>query len=836
MYRRPRVSAGFRLTAARIGGVLAVTLCLGGQAVGLAETPQGSVADRPSASKIDRALLDGYCVTCHSDQLKTAGLTLASVDPSRAEASPEIWEKVIRKLRTASMPPPGRLRPDKAVSDRFVAQLEAALDRLAVSAPNPGRPVAHRLNRVEYINAVRDLLAVEMDGPSLLPADDVVDGFDNMAGVLTVSPMLMERYLSAARRVSRLAVGDPTIGPGFEAKTYDIPTIMFQDERMSEDLPFGSRGGVAVRHRFPLDGEYDISLQLRRTMYGYIRGLREAHLLEVRLDGERVKTFTIGGGDRGRPAPISFSEATGVPGGTSREWEDYYLNADASLTVRLPVAAGTRVVGVSFVRSHWEPEGVLQPPLTQIAFGQDESLSSPSGKREPALDSVAILGPYDAVGPGTTTSRERLFVCHPSNQTEEGPCAERILATVARRAFRRPVTDRDLQVLLRFYEIGREENGFESGIQEALARLLVDPEFIFRLERPPAGTADDSNYRLSDVQLASRLSFFLWSSIPDDELLDLASRGQLSDPAVLERQVQRMLADERSRALVDSFASQWLELRNLPGVAPNPELFPEPEFDENLRDAFRRETELFVGSQLSDDRSVADLLTANYTYVNERLARHYGIPNIYGSRFRRVTLTNEQRGGLLGQGSILMLTSYADRTSPVLRGKWLLDNVFGTPPPPPPPNVPALDQRGKDGKRLSAREAMRQHRTNAVCATCHVRMDPLGFALENFNAIGKWRTLGEDGNPIDASDTLPDGTRVEGVAGLRQLAVSHRDDFVSTFTEKLLMFALGRGLEYYDMPAVRRILRDAAPGDYRWSSVILGIVKSVPFQMGRSES
>jgi Protein of unknown function (DUF1592)/Protein of unknown function (DUF1588)/Protein of unknown function (DUF1587)/Protein of unknown function (DUF1585)/Protein of unknown function (DUF1595)/Planctomycete cytochrome C len=792
-------------------------------------TQRAQVGGPASMSTDERALLDRYCVSCHSDRLKTGGLTLQSLDPAHVESAPEIWEKVVKKLRVSEMPPAGARRPEKAASDLMVARLEAALDRVAEGAPNPGRPPVHRLNRAEYTNAVRDLLAVDLDGQALLPADDVTEGFDNLAGGLTVSPLLMERYLAVAKRVSRLAVGDPTIRPSFEARVYQIPSLMMQDDRMDDELPFGSRGGIAIRHRFPLDGEYQIKVLLRRTMYSMIRGLLDPQQLEIRVDGVLAKALTVGGGDRGRPAPMSFEQAESSP-----EWREYLQDADAHLEAAVPVAAGSHVVGVSFVRRDWELESVMQAGETQFAFSGDASLSSPSGKRESAVDSVAISGPYHPTGSGDTTSRQRLFVCRPRTHVEEEPCAKRILSTVAQRAFRRPVNARDIQMLLPFYGAGRERSGFENGIQEALTRILVDPEFIFRIERAPAGVADTPS-RLSDLELASRLSFFLWSTIPDDTLLTLAKQGKLSDPVVLEAQVRRMLTDDRSNALVTNFVSQWLELRSLQGISPNPERFPETVFDENLRDAFRRETELFVQSQLRDDQSLLDLLTANYTFVNERLARHYGIPNIYGSRFQRVTLTDDRRGGLLGQGSILALTSYADRTSPVLRGKWLLGNIFGMPPPPPPPNIPAFEDKA-DGKPVSARQAMERHRANPVCATCHVRMDPLGFALENFDAVGRWRAMGEDGRPIDASGSLPDGTHFTGVAGLRELAVSHKDDFVRTFAEKLLMYATGRGIEYYDMPAVRQILRESGHENYRWSSIILSVVKSVPFQMQRSDS
>lgn len=817
-----------------LGAAMAATWYLGLQASFV--NPVQISAATPASS--ERALLDHYCVSCHNDRAKTAGLTLTSLDPADVGAAPDVWEKVVRKLSTASMPPPGRPRPDKTATDVFVAQLVTALDRRAALAPNPGRQVISRLNRSEYVNAIRDLLAVELDGPTLLPADDVVEGFDNVAGSMTVSPLLMERYLAAARRASRLAVGDPTIGPSFGGQVYELSTRTFQDDRMSEDLPFGSRGGLAVRHRFPLNGDYQIKVLLRRNLYNFLKGLREPHELEIRIDGARVRTFTVGGGDYGTPPPISFAGNHGVEEGTSPEWEEYHLvTGDAHLEARVPVQAGTRVVGVSFVQRHYEPEGIRQPGPTAFHFSIDESLTSASGKREPAVDSVSIFGPYTASGPGDTVSRQRLFVCHPRTRVEDLPCATRIMSTVARRAFRRPVTDADVRPLLRIYEIARETGDFESGIQEALTRILVDPEFLFRIEAPPERGPAVALRRLTDVQLATRLSFFLWSSIPDDELLELAERGRLGDGAVLEQQVGRMLRDDRSRAMVDNFASQWLGLQSLRGIVPNPEIFPETVYDETLREAFKRETELFVGSQLREDHSVVQLLTANYTYLNERLARHYGIPNVYGSRFRRVSFPNDQRGGLIGQGSILMLTSYADRTSAVLRGKWLLDNVFGAPPPDPPPNIPALKERGDDGKPVSLREALAQHRRSPVCASCHSRMDPLGLALENYDAIGKWRTISEDGvTPIDASGSLPDGTHLDGVAAVRKLAVSHRAEFIETLTEKMLMYALGRGIEYDDMPTIRGIVREAAPNDYRWSAIILGIVKSVPFQMRRSES
>jgi hypothetical protein len=705
------------------------------------------------------------------------------------------------------------------------------LDSEAAAKPNPGGLLPlHRLNRVEYTNAVRDLLALEVDGRAMLPNDDSDHGFDNVASVLSVSPVLLERYLSASRRISRLAVGDPGIGPGLESKTYALPKTLFQRERMSEDLPFGSRGGIAIHHYFPLDGEYAVKIRLQRNYVDYVRGVTEPHQLDVRLDSALIKRFAVGGEFKGNPAPVSFGgNISGSP-----EWEQFVLSADANLAVRFFAKAGDRIVGISFVRESGEPEGVLQPPQTAYAFAVDETITDPMGLRGPAVESVSINGPFDSTGVGETASRRRVFVCRPKTSADEEPCANKVLSTLARRAYRRPVTNEDTEILMDFYRAGQSDGGFEAGIRRALERILIDPDFLFRLEIDPPNVAPAAAYRISNVELASRLSFFLWSSSPDDELLDLAVRGRLNDPAVLERQVRRMFGDGRSKALVDNFASQWLTLRALPASAPNPDLFPD--FDENLREAFQRETELFLTSQLHDDRSVTDLVTANYTFVNERLARHYQIPNVYGDQFRRVSISTQMRRGLLGQGSILTVTSYGNRTSPVLRGRWLLENILGTPPPPPPQDVPPLTEKGEDGKLLSMRERMEQHRKNPACASCHVRMDPLGFALENFDAVGQWRTTGEGGAPIDVSGALPDGTQFQGPGGLQQLLLSHREEFVATVTEKLLTYALGRGLEYYDMPTVRAITRQAAAHDYRWTSIILGIVKSTPFQLRRSAS
>jgi hypothetical protein len=817
-------------TRSFIGALVGSFLVLGSMSVTVPAQAKPEGVPQPAASVPPaRALLDTYCVTCHNEKLKSGGLELASIDVTNPGAHADTWEKVARKLRMDAMPPVGRPRPDPATSERFIAWIETQIDRAAMASPNPGRTDAvHRLNRAEYQNAVRDLLALEIDGASMLPADDADrHGFDNIADVLSVSPALLERYMSAARTVGRLAIGRTTSAPVI--KTYTLPTLLFQDDRMSEDLPFGSRGGVAVRHQFPVDGEYTIKIRLQRTYVDCIKGIGEPHDLELRLDNGLIKTFRIGGEAKGKPAPASFcNNLIGDP-----EWEAYIHGADENLEARFAAKAGMRVIGVAFGREMWEPEGVLQPQAHGFSLAIDEI---PDGL--PSVDSVTIAGPYNASGVGDTPSRRRVFVCAPASANDEEPCAKQILSTLARRAYRRPVTSKDVDTLVAFYKTGRQsktrDGSFDAGIQMAIERLLVDPDFLFRLEREPAGLASGGVYRLSDLELASRVSFFLWSSIPDDQLIDLAARGKLRTPAVLEQQVRRMLADPRAKALVDNFAGQWLVLRNVRTVAPDAELFPA--FDENLRAAFQQETELFFASQLRADRSIVELLTADHTYLNERLARHYGIPGVYGNHFRRVTLGNDQhRGGLLGQGSLLTVTSYPNRTSPVLRGKWILENILGTPPPPPPPNVPGLPDKGEGGKPASVRERLERHRRNPVCATCHSTMDPLGFALENYDAIGQWRATSEAGSAIDASGTFPGGVAFQGLKGLRDVILTHKREFVGTVTEKLLAYALGRGVQYYDVPAVRKVVRDAAAADYRWSSVVLGIVKSAPFQMRTSQ-
>ena len=766
-------------------GILLAASCL--EAAG----PQSPV-QAPEASSPYRTVLDRYCVTCHNEKLRTAELILTKekIDIGEVSEGAQAWEKVVRKLRARTMPPPGMPRPDDATYDAFAAHLETQLDRAAAAKPNPGRPVLHRLNRAEYAGAMRDLLDLEIDPEAFLPPDaSSGHGFDNMGDVLTLSPLLMERYLSAAKKISLLAIGDPATPPVVE--TFVIPENFDQQDRVSEDLPFGSRGGIAIRHYFPLDAEYVVRISLQRIQFGLyagqVIGMEGQKQIEVRMDGARVKLFSVGD-----------------------------ENTDEDLEVRFPAKAGMRLLGVAFLKDTLKQEGALR-----------RSSSSEGG-----VGWVAIEGPYRAIGTGDTPSRRRIFLCRPEGRAEEEPCAKRIISALARRAYRRPVSDRDVRRLLALYRSGSKEGGFETGIGRALQGILISPEFLFRFERDPANTAPKTANRISDLELASRLSFFLWSSVPDDELLDLAAEGKLRETPVLEQQVQRMLRDSRSEALAGNFAEQWLHVRNL-GLLSPPDPIVFPGFTANLRDAFRQETDLFFKELMREDRSIFDLLNADYTFLNERLARHYGVPGVLGSHFRRVTLSDEQRWGLLGKGAILTVTSYATRTSPTLRGKWVLENILGTPPPPPPPDIPSLKEDEK-AQKLSMRERMEQHRTNPACATCHQAMDPLGFALENFDAIGRWRTASEDKTSLDVSGELPNGAKFSGPAELRKVLLSQRDQFAATFTQKLLTYALGRGVEYYDMPAVRKILRDAAPSGHRWSSIVLGIVKSVPFQMRRS--
>jgi mono/diheme cytochrome c family protein len=781
------------------------------------------VAASMEAAASRRAFFDAYCVTCHNTKLKTAGLTLDTIDGADVPGQAETWEKVIRKLRSGAMPPLGARKPDRALALRVSDGLVEQLDREAVRMPNPGRPAVHRLNRAEYTNAIRDLLALDVDGPSLLPTDESGYGFDNIADVLSLSPGLMERYLSAARKISGLAVGDVHSRPVIQS--YGVTEMLLQSDRMSDELPFGSRGGMAIRHNFPVDADYVIRVRLRRggLVRDVISGLGTKEQIDVRIDDRRVTVFTIGGEYVG---VVARNQNNQTDSATAEQvaYEQYRHDADSKLNIRVHVPAGPRVLGVSFLKRgapKTEGVGLDHLPVLSTSFSSDAAL-------EQSVEHVEIEGPFDVVGPGDTPSRRQVFVCTPQADAEERACARQILTRLAKRAYRRPLTAGDVGSLMKAYDTGRDDADFAAGVRFALERILVSPDFLFRVELDPAGAVSGRAYRITDLELASRLSFFLWSTVPDDTLLDLAIRGRLREPAVLEQQVKRMLADRRLNALVVNFGGQWLRLRNMKGVAPDSRLFPE--FDTNLREAFQRETELFLESQLREDRSVLDLLTANYTFLNERLARHYGIPNVYGSHFRRVELSDDRRWGVLGQGSVLTVTSYSTRTSPVVRGKWLLENFLGAPPPPPPPNVPALADAGDAGAPASVRERLEQHRRNPVCASCHAQMDPLGFALENFDALGKWRTV-EGHTAIDATGVLPDGTRFSGPVEFRKILLARQDEFVGTVAEKLLTYALGRGVEYYDMPAVRTIARKSQASGYSWSSIILGIVRSTPFQM-----
>ena len=799
----------------------------------IASPPQAAPAPQAPAAHTalaPRALVDQYCLVCHNQKALTAGVSLEAIDFSNAAANAAIMERVLRKVRTGEMPPAGMPRPPAAVSTAFTKSLEGTLDQAAAAHPNPGRPAIHRLNRAEYSNAIRDILALDIQPGSSLPVDDSGYGFDNIGDVLSVSPALLEKYMSVARMISRLAVGNTSVKSSVEdfPARQDAPGAGGGDrnERVSDDLPFDSRGGFVLRYYFPVDAEYVIRVKLNQGGGGEGKSrweVRQAIPAGLRTIGvtflrESAKAEVIPGGRRGGAAAAA---AAGGDGGT-------------------------------------QPGGRGQAPMAELDLRLDgarlKRFEVPETGAKPQVTGITLDGPYNVTGPGETPSRARIFVCHPAASKDEEPCARTILATVGRRAFRRPLTDADLKPLLAFYQSGRAERDFDFGIEKALRAMLVSPDFLFRIEQDPSGAApgaalqhgnvagkDAGNgtgstpgsvYRVGDFELASRLSFFLWSSVPDDQLLDLAEKGKLKDPAVLEKQVRRLLDDPRSSSLVANFAGQWLYIRNLAQQKPDPDAFPE--FDDSLRQAFRQETELFFQNILREDCSVMDLLDANYTFLNQRLAEHYGIPNIYGPQFRKVTLTDPNRGGLLGQGSILTVTSYPNRTSVVQRGKWILDNLLGSPPPPKPPDIPELEAHSKDGKPLTMREQMELHRSNAICASCHARMDPIGFALENFDGVGKWRDQ-DAGSAIDASGKLPGGVQFQGPAGLKKLLVANYGyQFETTVTEKLLTYALGRGLEYYDKPAVRSIIRQAAADNYRMSALITAIVKSTPFQMRRT--
>ncbi|MDE0101234.1 MAG: DUF1592 domain-containing protein [Bryobacterales bacterium] len=752
-----------------------------------------------NAATATGAVLEQYCRACHNNQISSGGLDLARLDPAYPGADPDAWEAVVRKLLHRHMPPPGMPRPDEATYDAVVGDLEHRLDSHAAANLNPGRESAfRRLNRTEYRNAVRDLLGLEVDVESLLPRDETGHGFDNVTGEF--SPTLLERYLAAARKISRLAIGTPPTAPGGELVL--IPVDRTQESQFRE-LPFGTRGGALIPHLFPTNGEYEIHITLSRDRNEHVEGLYVPHEVELMLDGRQVRRFVV--------EPAEGRDHTGV---------------DKHLFARIPVSAGRHEIGATFLKkSSALIETERQPYLAR--FNMDRH-----PRTQPAVYSVSIVGPYAPATKGETESRRRVFSCRPSPGADEGICALRILERLARRAYRRPPTARELDDLLAFYRQGLERGGFEDGIETALRALLVSPHFLFRAERP-ATHGRDEPYQVSDYELASRLSFLLWSSIPDDELLEVAGNGRLRDDAVLESQVRRMLADHRSRALVENFAGMWLYLRNLDSWTPDRRLFAD--FDDNLRQSFRLETELLIEAIVHEDRSLVELLSADFTFLNERLAKHYGIPHIYGDHFRRVNLPADGiRGGLLTHGSILAVTSYGNRTSPVLRGKWVLENILGTPPPPPPPEATPLRERSASDAVLTLRERISEHRADPACASCHDIIDPIGFAFENFDAVGRWRTH-DEGVPVDASGTLPDGTRFNGPNGFLQALLRRPELFVSTATEKLLTYALGRGLESYDAPAVRKIVRDAERDDYQFSSLMLGVVRSAPFQMRRPQ-
>ncbi len=775
-------------------------------------TPAPAPAQSPAPATPARALVSKYCVTCHNERLKTAGLLLDKADADQVSNSADTWEKVVVQLRSRAMPPASMPRPDNATYDTVATWLETELDRAALARPNPGRPAdLHRLNRTEYANAIRDLLSIEIDGASMLPPDAQAHGFDTNADALSIEPALLDRYLTAAAKIARVAVGDPTLRPAEERYTAvkgnsNEQTWLWQTERLGESFSLGSRGGIAVRHYFPVDGEYVIKLRLLQTYAGVIRGLNNPATIEIRVDGARVGQFTIGG-------PSQPTD-----------------NADEKLQARVQLKAGLRPVLATIVKSEDVKAEGLGPERVPIWNREGDVPSA-----ELAISSLLVGGPYNGRVPQDSPSRRRVFVCQPASASDETVCATKILSSLARRAYRRSVTNDDVKTLLDFYQRGRADGTFDSGIRAALERLLISPDFLFRIEADPEAIAPGTPYRLSDVELASRLSFFLWSSIPDEELLDLAIRGKLREGDALERQARRMLADPRARtSLVDNFFGQWLQTRNVMLLTPDANT-KFPWFDDNLRMAIVNETELFLGDQLKSDRSIVDLLTADSTFLNEQLARHYGISGVYGSHFRRVALADQNRWGLLGKASVLAVTSYPTRTSPTIRGKWLLENILAAPVPPPPPDVNTNLDESKLGKAATVRAMLEQHRANPVCASCHSRMDPIGFSLENFDAVGQWRTTDGE-SAINANGVLLDGTKVDGPAALRSALVARKEQFVRTVTGKLLTYAVGRQMDYSDAPAIRSIVRTSAVDDYRWSSTILAIVKSMPFQMRRARS
>jgi len=766
-----------------------------------------------------------YCLACHNDALATSGLSLQNIDFKNINKNAEIFEKVVKKLRAHMMPPSGMPRPDFETYGVMTSWLESELDRNWQENPNPGRitPI-HRMNRYEYNNAINSLLGIEVDVMELLPGDPTADGsFDNIASALPFTPAHMERYMSVARQVTRLATGLPPLTPGIA--NYEIPLYMSQDWRQNEDMPFGSRGGISVRHNFQYDGEYTIKIDLETNYQDYVKGLGWAQILDLRLDGKLLERFTIGGDAPGTPTPLSFS-GTGEPG--SIDWEQYMLyEATEGLEITVPVTAGPHSVTASYVRQQVIEEGIPQPRQGGRLPANNEAYLDYQ-----KIHAIEIGGPY-SIGEnlGDAPSRQLIFSCYPDELSEEASCATEILTRIARKAYRRSITGNDVQILLSFFNRGREQGGsFDEGIQFALEFILSDPDFLIRSYHAPVELAVGEIFNLSDAELATRLAFFLWSSPPDEELIQVAENGALSDPQVYEQQVIRMLKEDlATKTLVEDFAAQWLNLRRLEEVNINTVLFPQ--YDVSLIEAFEKETEMFIGESIKTDSSIIELLNAEHTYVNERLARHYEIENVYGSRFRKETLPDtNKRGGLLAQGALLTVTSYPGRTSPVLRGKWLLDNLLGTPPPPPPPNVPILPEAEAGQIPTSIRERLAQHREDPICSSCHVVIDPLGFALENFDVIGTWREFDEVGNPVDPNGNYPGGVEFSGFTDLRRWMLSRPEQFAHTLTEKLMTYALGRRVEYYDQPVIRQIVRDASDVEYKWSSIILGIVNSPAFK------
>jgi hypothetical protein len=805
---------------------------------GYAQPPSG-VGNAPPSP---REYLEQTCLECHNEDASTAmalfsGLYLDRLDVDRVGENAETWEKVVRKIRTGMMPPASEPRPDSVAEERFVSYLESELDRHAAEHPNPGRPALHRLNRAEYANAIRDLLSLEIDSETLLPVDDSSFGFDNIAGSLGVSPVLIERYVDAAGKISRLAVGN--LSAAAELKTHYVPNFLMQGEHI-EGLPFGTRGGLSVEHYFPLDAEYVITADLMSAVNGiHIGNGIVNEQLEVGLDGERIALFDLSPPrpERQRPSETDSSPRDGsaAPAGDERAQEEYNEEKEgAKWSVRIPVSAGPHTLAATFVkRNHAPIEDIVRQPFNTLLDPLFNG--TPEVTLIPHLGSVTVDGPYEATSPGDTPPREKIFTCRPAEPSGETDCAREILTALATRAYRQPVDTEHLSVLMDFFEQGRSQGGFERGVETALQRILSSPQFIFRFERDPDGVSPASPYPISDLELASRLSFFLWSSVPDDELLDLASRGRLSRPAVLEQQVQRMLADPKAAALIENFAGQWLYLRNLEIKDASTYYFPD--FDDNLRNAFRRETELLFEDIMREDRSILEFLTADYTFVNERLAKHYGIDDVYGSAFRKVPVDDDRRHGILGHGSVLLVTSQPNRTSPVTRGVWVLENILGAEVPAPPPvSIPALEEAAGDAdfESMSVRELMVLHRSRPFCEGCHKIMDPVGLAMENYNVIGQWRTM-DGGNPVDATATLVDGTEVDGPVELRNALLRYDHQIARNITEKLLTYALGRGTDWYDMPVVREIARRAAAEDYRFSSVVMGIVTSEPFLMRAPE-